>query len=226
MSARELLSRVTFLFKLLWATLMLFINSGHPYWKCQQTRRRKIVMGIILILLMQEMWNLNVQNAWESELLTRAQSARKSIAIGVLYREIISVVMKTVLRSSLIPILLFNALNAMRNHAHMNVCFAKCHFVIHMLKGHSMAAPFPEPRVVMLNAIRQPTRNSLRPLLKHTRSIGRTNCIRLAQLLRLADGRNALAIPLRLPLNNRIRHCKKSVILMTLMTGEVWRLLI
>ena len=182
-------------------------------------------MGINLILWTQKMWNLNVQNASESELLTRAQSAQKSIAIGVLYRGIINVVMTTVLRSSLIPILL-NALNAMRNHALMNVCFAKCHFAIRMLKGRSMAAAFPEPRAVMLNAIRQLTRNSLRPLLKHTRSIGRTNCIRLAQLLRLADGRNALAIPLRLPLNNRIQHCKKSVILMTLMTGEVWRLLI
>ena len=163
-------------------------------------------MGINLILLMQEMWNLNVQNAWESELLTRAQSAQKSIAIGVLYREIINVVMTTVLRSSLIPILLFNALNAMRNHAHMNVCFAKCHFVTHMLKGHSTAAPFPEPHVVMLNAIKQLTQNSLQRRLKLTRSIGRANCIRLAQLLRTADGRNALAIPLRLPLNNRLQH--------------------
>ena len=134
--------------------------------------------------------------------------------------------MKMALRSSLIPILLFNALNAKRNHARMNVCFARCHFVISALKVKYMTALIFELHVVMLNAIRQLTLNSLRTLLKHTRSIGRTNCIRLAQLLRLADGRNALAIPLRLPLNNRIRHCKKSVILMTLMTGEVWRLLI
>ena len=128
-------------------------------------------MGIILILLMQEMWNLNVQNACESELLTRALSARRSIAIGVLYREIISVVMKTVLRSSLIPILLFNALNAMRNHAHMNVCFAKCHFASSALEARRMTALIFEPHVRLLNMFKLLTQHPLPQLLRRWRML-------------------------------------------------------